>query len=314
MNTTELRASTRRTFLKDLSLATGLVCLGGSSLSAKESRLHLSSNSYSWNVYFSREKKNFDADLDAGFAALKASDIDGFEPGISSVQQLETMAPLLQKHQVELPSIYCSSALHEKAEAEKSSANILAIAKKAKTLGTRIVVTNPNPIRWGGPENKTDAQLRLQAGALNDLGREIAKLGVKLAYHNHDLELRNAAREFHHMMCGTAPEHVTLCLDAHWVYRGSGNSEVAMLDVLQLYGARISELHLRQSTSQVWSETFGEGDLDYGAVVRHLVRIHQSPLLVMEQACEAGTPNTLQAVEIFRRSADYARRLFAPLA
>ena len=33
-------------------------------------------------------------------------------------------------------------------------------------VGTRIIVTNPSPIRWGGSENKTDAQLVAENVAL----------------------------------------------------------------------------------------------------------------------------------------------------
>ncbi|OHB77560.1 MAG: hypothetical protein A2Z25_14480 [Planctomycetes bacterium RBG_16_55_9] len=71
-------------------------------------------------------------------------------------------------------------------------------------------VTNPSPIRWGGPENKDDVQLRVQAAALEKLGRELRAIGLILSYHNHDIELRNAAREFHHMMVGSLGTSVTV--------------------------------------------------------------------------------------------------------
>ena len=125
-------------------------------------------------------------------------------------------------------------------------------------------------------------------------------MGLILAYHNHDIELRNAAREFHHMMVGTDPANVTLCLDAHWVYRGAGNSQVALFDVLELYGPRVSELHLRQSQNDIWTEAFGPGDIDYERLAGHLLKIGIKPLLVLEQAVENGSPNTMKAVEAFR--------------
>jgi inosose dehydratase len=137
---------------------------------------------------------------------------------------------------------------------------------------------------------------------------------MKLAYHNHDIELRNAAREFHHMMAGTDPRHVSLCLDAHWVYRGAGNSQVALLDVVKLYGARVSELHLRQSRGGVWSETLDDGDIDYTALAQALAHARVRPHLVLEIAVEKGTPKTLSPLEAHRRSVDYARRVFAALA
>jgi len=136
-------------------------------------------------------------------------------------------------------------------------------------------------------------------------------VGLILAYHNHDIDLRNAAREFHHMMAGTDPAYVTLCLDAHWIYRGAGNSQVALFDVLKLYGSRVTELHLRQSKDNIWTETFGDGDIDYPALAEHLLKIGIRPHLVLEQAVEAGSPKTLLPVEAIRKSSQYARQVFA---
>ena len=139
-------------------------------------------------------------------------------------------------------------------------------------------------------------------------------MGLVLAYHNHDIELRKSAREFHHMLAGTDPKYVKFCLDSHWVYRGSGDSSVALFDVVTLYASRIVEVHLRQSVDGIWSETFGEGDIDYPALVRKLKKAGVKPHLVLEQAVEEGTPLSLDVVESHRRSLEYATRVFAPLA
>ncbi|MCJ7673530.1 MAG: hypothetical protein MUO33_00075, partial [Sedimentisphaerales bacterium] len=121
-------------------------------------------------------------------------------------------------------------------------------------------------------------------------------------------------REFHHMMVGTDPACVTLCLDAHWIYRGAGNSAVALFDVLKLYGSRVTELHLRQSKDNIWTETFGDGDIDYPALAKYLLDIGVRPHLVLEQAVEAGSPKTVDPVEAIRGSSQYARRIFAEFA
>jgi inosose dehydratase len=207
-------------------------------------------------------------------------------------------------------SLYVNSTLHEAAQAEKSIEEVRAAAAKAQAFGTRIIVTNPSPIRWGGPENKNDQQLRTQAEALNALGGKLRRMGLTLAYHNHDPELRQAAREFHHMMVGTDPKSVTLCLDAHWIFRGAGNSQVALFDIVELYGRRVTELHLRQSSQGVWTEVFGPGDIDYPRLAEALRRIRVRPLLVLEQAIEEGSPSTLKPLEAFRQSTEYARQVF----
>jgi inosose dehydratase len=309
------QGSSRREFLRDAVLATGVaVAMPGVMRAAGSGKLHVACNQYPWGTFYAREKRNFDALLDSGLAEVKASGNDGFEPGVGGLPQIEQMTPLLKKHGLEMRSLYVNSTLHEASQADKSIEEVLAGAAKAQAFGTRIIVTNPSPIRWGGPENKTDEQLKVQAAALDKLGAKLKQMGLTLAYHNHDIELRNAAREFHHMMVGTDPAHVTLCLDAHWVYRGAGNSHVALFDVLKLYGPRITELHLRQSQNNTWTEAFGPGDIDYPRLAAYLLQIGVKPLLVLEQCVEAASPNTMNGVEAFQKSTQYARQVFAGFA
>ncbi|MEW6238879.1 MAG: TIM barrel protein [Candidatus Omnitrophota bacterium] len=301
----------RRDILKASCFTAGTLLAAAPAARAADSALHLASNQYSWHVYFQREGRDFIKDLDAGFKEAASSGIDGFEPSIGDPGQIDSMAPQLKKHGLEMRSLYVNSTLHTAEDAKKSIEQILAVAAKAKAAGARIIVTNPNPLQWGGTENKNDEQLHIQADALDRLGESLAQMGMTLAYHNHDMELRNAAREFHHMMAGTNPKHVTLCLDAHWIYRGSGNSQVALFDVVELYGARISELHLRQSINNIWSETFAEGDIDYARLAKALRQIGVKPHLVLEQAAEKGTPQTMNPVEVHKKSAAYVRQLFS---
>ena len=276
--------------------------------------LHLATNQYPWSTFYGRDGRTFEKDLDAGLREVAASGLNGYESIANSPQDVEHLAPLLRKHGLEMRSLYVNSTLHDREQAEKSTAGVLAIAEKAKQVGTRIIVTNPNPIRWGGTESKDDAQLETQAAALDRLGRRLADLGLVLAYHNHDAELRHAAREFHHMMVATDPKHVTLCLDSHWIFRGSGNSAVAVYDVVRLYGTRVSELHLRQSVDGVWTETFGEGDIDYARIAKQLLGFGVKPHAVLEQAVEQATPKALSPTEAHRKSCGYARGLLADFA
>ena len=311
-------AISRRRFVKDLALAGGALAMGASSAGIagqnRSGKLHLACNQYPWTVFYARDNRDFNQELDKGLSEVAASRFDGYEPLANNPQELDRLGPLLNKHGLEMRSLYVNSILHERDKAQASIESVLAIARKAKELGTKIIVTNPSPIRWGGPENKDDAQLRVQAAAIEKLGRELKEMGLTLAYHNHDIELRNAAREFHHMMAGTDPAYVTLCLDAHWIYRGAGNSSVALFDVLKLYGSRIAELHLRQSKNNIWTEAMCDGDIDYEAVAKHLLQINVRPHMVLEQAVETGSPKTMSTMEAFRKSSQYARRVFAAFA
>jgi len=308
----------RRIFMTTLATAAGGAALSlrgsASEISRSRSRLHVACNQYPWTVYYQLAGRNFDASLDTVLQDVARSGINGYEPLATSPTQIDQLGPLLKENGLDMRSLYVNSVLHKADEADRSIGQVLEIAAKAKTAGTTIIVTNPSPIRWGGPENKTDDQLKAQAGSLERLGRQLNAMGMQLAYHNHDIELRNAAREFHHMMVGTDPKYVTLCLDAHWVYRGSGNSSVALFDIIELYGSRVTELHLRQSVNQIWSEAFGDGDIDYRAIAKRLLAIGVRPHLVLEQAVEQGSTRALDPVEAHRRSCEYAREVFAGFA
>jgi inosose dehydratase len=308
----------RRRFLNRMGIAAGgtvLLSRGSSdAIDSAQGKLDIACNQYPWTVYYQLAGRNYDASLDTVLQDVARSGINGYEPLSTSPVQIDQLGPLLRKNGLAMRSLYVNSVLHRADEADRSIGLVMEIAAKARALGTTIIVTNPSPIRWGGPENKTDDQLKVQAGSLERLGRQLNATGMKLAYHNHDIELRNAAREFHHMMVGTDPKYVALCLDAHWIYRGSGNSSVALFDVIELYGHRAAELHLRQSVNNVWTETFGDGDIDYRAVAKRLLARGVRPHLVLEQAVEQGSMRTLDPVEAHRRSCEYAREVFAGFA
>jgi len=309
---------TRRRFLENTAILCGPALLARFSVveprAQARAKLHVACNSYTWQTFYARENRSFNGLLDAGLEDVAKSGLDGFEPLVTSLQDIDKLVPLLKKHELEMRSLYVNSVLHRPDAVEASISEIMMIAQKAKSAGTRVIVTNPSPIRWGGPENKDDAQLRYQAEALDVLGAKLRSTGLTLAYHNHDIELRNAAREFHHMMVGTDPKNVSLCLDAHWIYRGSGNSSIALFDVLKLYGNRVREVHLRQSVNYIWSETFGEGDIDYPAFAQRLLNMGVKPHLVLEQAPENGTPKTMETVDAHHTSVEYVRRVFAAFA
>lgn len=273
---------------------------------------HIATNTYPWGTFARRANAPFKQHTDEALAAIASSGIHGYEPSCGSPGEFDGLGARLKAHGLEMRSLYVNSTLHDEAQAAKSIESVLAIARRAAEIGCKIVVTNPSPIKWGGGENKTDAQLITQAGALDKLGAELRKLGLALAYHNHDVELRNGAREFHHMLTATDRENVKFCLDAHWVFRGCGDSQVALFDALEHYGSRIAELHLRQSAGGVWTEVFtGKGDVNYERLASWLRTHGLKPHLCLEQAVENGSPHTFDAVTAHKQSVENARLVFA---
>ncbi|QJW90603.1 sugar phosphate isomerase/epimerase [Spirosoma taeanense] len=305
----------RRHFLTSLSALTGTALLPNSqAVQAQPARPQpISCNAYTWNTFYARAKKQWMADPDEALSHYVKTGLTAYEPSFSNAEEVRKLAPYLSKYRLTMPSLYVNSTLHRADEAPKSIEAALAIAEAAKPLGTTIIVTNPSPIQWGSDADKTDADLTEQARNLDRLGAELRRRGLTLAYHTHAPEHRQAAREFHHMLLASDPGNVSLCLDAHWVYRGSSNSQVALFDVVKLYGKRIVELHIRQSKNQIWQETFGDGDINYRRLATELKAQHVRPLLVLEQCLEKGSPDTMGPVEAHKQDLAYAKDVFAGL-
>lgn len=290
--------NSRRNFLlKGAMISIGSAFFKSPNLKFHNSISNPSIQQYTWYSYLQREGITWNEDLEDFFENMKSAGFISFEPAYAHEAEAREITEILDKKDIGAHSLYVNSTLHDPDLVEESIQSALSIAKIAKSAGCQIIVTNPSPIQWGNPVDKTDDQLRLQAKNLDMLGNELRKIGLKLAYHTHDMEMRQSAREFHHMLLNTNPENVHLCLDSHWVFRGAGNSEIALFDIVKLYGHRIVELHLRQSIDGIWSEVFGEGDIDYEKMIGMIADLQIKPHIVLEQAVEDGTPQTMSAVK-----------------
>ena len=303
--------TTRRRFLQTATAAAVAAPLIARQTRAAEAKLHVACNQFCWINMYRREKKDFNADLDAGLAEVKRSGMDGLEAMLGSPAAVDQMVPLLKKHGLAMRSCYTGATLHDAAQTDASIEVVVATAAKAKQqIDLQIVVVNPTPLHGQG---KSDAQLKTQADAMTRLGGRLGEIGITLAYHFHAPAWKNDGREFHHVMTQTDPKCVKLCLDTHWVYRGSGDNVQRVYEVVQRYGTRVAELHLRQSKGGVWTECMEEGDIDHVRVAAELKALGVKPLIVLEQAVENGTPNTMDAVESHRRSRIYVEKVFSSL-
>lgn len=311
------KARSRRYFIKSLAGSAAAVAmlpsLAEANASPKKPAAQISSTAYPWFTFYKREGKEWMADPEASIRDFASSGLKAHEPGLNNLEQLQVLAPILQKYGIRMNSVYIGTTLHDPATAEQNISQAAEIAVAAKQRGAKIIVTNPSPLRWGSPEDKDDAALTVQAASLEKLGAVLAGHKLTLAYHNHDMEMRQGAREFYHMLSSTDPRFVSFCLDVHWIYRGTGNSQVGLFDIVRMYAGRITELHIRQSKDHIWSEVFGPGDIDYPKLVAELVRLKIRPNLVLEQCLEEKSPDTTTAAIAHKTGLKYAREVFAPL-
>ena len=135
------KAISRRGFIKDLAIAGGAIAMGTNSATNagpnRSGKLHLACNQYPWTVFYVRDNRDFNQELDKGLSEVAASRFDGYEPLANNPQELNRLGPLLKKHGLEIRSLYVNSILHESEKAQSSIESVLAIARKAKELGTK---------------------------------------------------------------------------------------------------------------------------------------------------------------------------------
>lgn len=222
-----------------------------------------------------------------------------FAPGVR-----EATLAALKEFELELPIVYKTSLLHESAGAGKAIAEALEVADAVKPLGTAIMIVNPNP--KPKQERKSDAELGTQARYVNRLGEELKKRGIDLLLHHHSPEMAEDAREWRHLYRNTDPATVSFCIDVDWVERGGQ----VPLTILRECGHRLRSLHLRNSRNGVWTETFGDGDIDYRPIADYLRQIRFSGYLSIELAYEKGTNPVRSLEEDLRLSRLYTERIF----
>lgn len=241
--------------------------------------------------------------LDEAFAAIKRAGFDHVEHGADTAGN-ETFLAALERHGLGFPAAYSGGTFHVEAEAEASIERIVAAAETARKMGVRVINCNPSPKQGG--EEKTDAELELQARMLDRCGAALADLGVRFALHNHTPAMRSGAREVHANLRNTDPAHVWLNADVEWIRHGGGDPVAFLED----YGDRTASLHLRDAVGTQWVQALGEGDIDFEAIAEVLRRKSFAGPISLELASDPGTAITRSFEDNHRISREFVRRVF----
>lgn len=266
----------------------------------------LAVQAYVWQQALARQKRTIADGAEEVAASLAGAGFRTVE--LTSAFFTPELAPrmldLLARHGLKLAVVYNGGAMHEPAAAGRTIDDTLALAERVKPAGIAAVSFNANPKPKG--ERKTDAELETQTRAIGSLGRRLHAQGLKLLVHEHAPELAENAREWRHMLRGTDPKHVGICLDVHWVLKGG----LDPMTLLAEAGSRLGSLHLRNSRNGVWLEEVADGDVDYTKVAEYLRKNRFQGWLVVELAWEGATEITRGLTENLRRSREWTERVF----
>lgn len=283
-----------------------LAALAAPALAAPRYRPMLSAQIYVWTQQFRRENKPLADGIGEALAGVKRAGYrrielmsSCFQPGV-----LQRTTAAMNETGIEVPVVYHGGPMHDEHGAQITISEALKLAEVIKPLGARFITVNPNP--KPRRERKTDAELKFQAEAVNQLASRLKPLGLGLMLHHHDPEMAENAREWRHLLQNTQAGLVSLCLDLHWVFRGGQD----VMALLRESGARTGGLHLRNSTNNVWTEALGDGDIDYRPVAAYLRQSGFTGYLMVELAYEKATEITRSLEENLRLSRLYAERVF----
>ncbi|MCK5703321.1 MAG: hypothetical protein KAI29_19315, partial [Cyclobacteriaceae bacterium] len=151
----------RRIFIKSIALSAGAAFTSRDlfSKSVFSPEVEIASQQYTWFTYFKREDKTWMENADDSFKAFLETGVRGYEPTFNNLAEVIEFKSHVDTYNILSKSMYVNSVLHEPGLVEQNITDILAIAREAGMIGIEILVTNPTPLNWGGPENKTDEQL-----------------------------------------------------------------------------------------------------------------------------------------------------------
>ncbi len=228
--------------------------------------------------------------------------VQGWLAYYDTIEDGTKLAAMLDHEHLQMPCAYAGGTMHTEEGAAKAIQTILEQARIASKHGLKVVIHNPDPLQ----REKTDEELEIQAKNLNCLGADLAELGIQLAIHQHDPEMRSGAREWYHILKQTDPHKVFFCLDLHWVYRGKQDPYRLLEDA----GERVIDLHLRNSQDGIWAEDFGPGDINYSRVKGILDRIQYKGYYTVELAYDSSTKVTRSLEENLRRSFQFVSQGF----
>lgn len=140
-------------------------------------------------------------------------------------------------------------------------------------------VINSGVLRWG---NDLEAEDYRQAiPLLNEHGRRLRDLGMRLCYHNHEFEfarLKDGSTGMQQLLDGLDPALVELGADLGWVHIG-GVDPVAFV---RAHGQRLGVVHLRDHDGTTWVP-LGRGKLDLRGIAAELAKLPNVRRIVVEQ-------------------------------
>ena len=293
---------TRRCFIKASALA--LTSLSGCTLDLQFlSGKKVKVGAHIWVYAAKMPQYDVTPILSQIFADLKYAGLDGVElmhDILRKDETVEQIAELSEKHELPIigTSFYGDMWDRTQHQAVFDDAKLV-IENLAALGGTTFGISVGT-----APAKKTEQQLDDQALLLRRVMAVAKANGIEPNLHNHTYEVVDNL----HDLKGTLARipDAKLGPDLNWLVRGG----VDPVWFIRKYGRQIVFLHLRnQYKNGRWSESLGEGDMDYPAIAKALREVNFNGTAVIELAHESDFEITRPLRESWKLSREYVREV-----
>lgn len=298
--------NSRRKFIKTTAALSGALLVNGflsDYASAETSNTTVPVYAHLW-VYASRYPPDWDCTpiMDTVFSDLKYAGLGGVEIMEIHLRHDDAVSrfnELIQKYSLPVTGTSYYGNMWNKAEHQKIVDDLELVLPRLQAIGgTMLGITVGDAGRI-----KTEAELDAQADLLKKAIDICKKYSIQPNLHNHTFEVANSM----HDLKGTVARlpDIKLGPDLNWLVRGG----VDPVWFIQTYGRQMVYMHLRdQDSSGTWTETVGEGVIDFPAIAKALKDINYNGKAAIELAFDKPPVNPVR--EDWKKSREYVKKVF----
>ncbi|WP_157618272.1 sugar phosphate isomerase/epimerase family protein [Spirosoma spitsbergense] len=255
---------------------------------------------------FSSDKPNYDCFpiLDQVFNDVKYAGFDAIELMEVSLRHddsVEKIGDLIQKTGVAVSGAsYGQPMWNKQKQAEIIDDAGLVIERIAKLKGRTLGISVGDARR-----KKTPEELDVQGETLQKIQAIGKQHNVVPNLHNHVYEVADGLYDLKNTL-ERVPD-IALGPDLDWLFQ----AKVDVPTFLKVYKDKIVSMHLRDHLwTGVWSESVGEGIMDFGAIARELKALNYSGDMLVELAFPAGFKPTRPIRESLKMSRQTIKKQF----
>jgi sugar phosphate isomerase/epimerase len=162
--------------------------------------------------------------------------------------------------------------------------NAAEYAEKAIVAGLEYLVM---PSFMGRPENTLD-DFKKVALELNHIGEITRKAGISLCYHNHNFEFREMEGKLPYdiMLAETDPELVSFQMDIYWVVKAGKSPQ----DYFEKHPGRFKTWHIKDMAMDGASCIVGNGKIKFPELMKHAKTAGLKRIFVEQEQYSEGAP------------------------